>query len=528
MLPITAAALLAACAHSPQNPPQHLGTLQMPAQWKNQNAEPAQNAAAVDIQAWWQHLNDAQLNNLIARAFENNATFLAAEQALIQARAQSQAAGAALLPSIGASTGANRSRTGNAEQRTRYSAGLDASWEIDLWGRKSSAADASAANAAAAQATLDDAQRTLAADVALAYVQLRSLGQRLHIAQTSLAMLEQTGQIIAWRAASGLASSLEVQQSRQSLAQQRAQIPALQASRAQSLHTLATLLGEPAAVLAAQLDGAAEQTAQNTSQGTAEGPAQSTSGLAGLLRPTSSKVDLDRGQPFVQTLAEMKRAIEALPPIPQSSPALAAALASTPVHTIERRPDVRARIHRVEAAMAQLAAQEVANWPTFRLSANWTSGAATLAALSNGASIGASIAASIAATLFDGGANAAQIRAQSAALQQARLALRGAVLTALQEVEDALVQRQANAQRLDHLHQAHQAAHNAAMLAMLRYESGLVDFPTVLDTQRSLLSAQDALAQATATLTGDDIRLYKALGGGWGHSAQASAQTTAH
>lgn len=532
--PVAAAAILAGCAHSPQNPAHHLGTLQMPEKWsqlQNQDNANAENSAsadmqAVNIQSWWHHFDDAQLNNLIARAFENNASFLAAEQTLIQARAQSEASGATLLPSIGASAGANRSQTGRADPRNRYSAGLDASWEIDLWGRKGSAADASAASALAAQATFDDARRTLAADVATAYVQLRSIGQRLHIAKTSLAMLEQTAQIVRWRADSGLASSLEVEQSRQSLAQQRAQIPALQASHAQAMHALATLLGEPSAELAAYL--------------APQPPAEVSPSPQLAQTPSTPKPDLGRGSseaaneaanepsnapasttsPFLQTLAHMRAALDALPPIPQSSPALAAALASTPIHTIERRPDVRARIHRVEAAMAQLAAQEVANWPTLRLSANWSSGAATLAALSNAASIGTSVAASLAASLFDGGANAAQIRAQSAALEAARQNLRGSVLLALQEVEDALALRQADAQRLAHLRTAHQAAHNAAMLAMLRYEGGLVDFQTVLDTQRSVLSAQDTLAQATASLTNGDIRLYKALGGGWGENPE--------
>jgi outer membrane protein TolC len=117
--------------------------------------------------------------------------------------------------------------------------------------------------------------------------------------------------------------------------------------------------------------------------------------------------------------------------------------------------------------------------------------------------------------LFDGGALRAQVRAQEAALDQARLAYQSTVLVALKDVEDALVALRSDRERLLRLQSAAEAAGNAALLAQQRYASGLIDFQVVLDTQRTLLGTQDSVASTTASVGTDHVRLYKALGGGW-------------
>ncbi|WP_198552414.1 TolC family protein, partial [Macromonas nakdongensis] len=126
-----------------------------------------------------------------------------------------------------------------------------------------------------------------------------------------------------------------------------------------------------------------------------------------------------------------------------------------------------------------------------------------------------SVLASVSASLFDGGAAQAQVRVQQAALEQARLAHEAAVLSALQDVENALVALQGNRERLARLEAAAASAANAELLARQRYASGLVDYGTLLDTQRTLLSVQSELETARATWSADHVRLYKALGGGW-------------
>jgi outer membrane protein TolC len=138
-----------------------------------------------------------------------------------------------------------------------------------------------------------------------------------------------------------------------------------------------------------------------------------------------------------------------------------------------------------------------------------------LRSLASGTSAANSLIASLAAPLFDGGALRAQADAQAAAFEQARLDYESAVLVALREVEDALVSLAGDRERVERLQTAAQAAANAELLARQRYQGGLIDFATVLETQRSLLSAQDSLASARVALATDHVQLYKALGGGW-------------
>ena len=126
-----------------------------------------------------------------------------------------------------------------------------------------------------------------------------------------------------------------------------------------------------------------------------------------------------------------------------------------------------------------------------------------------------SLLASVSAPLFDGGALRAQAQAQQAAVDQSLASLQGTALTALKEVEDALLALRGDRERLARQQAAAEAAANAELLARQRYQSGLIDFRTVLDTQRSLLSSQDSVASTQATLSADHVRLYKALGGGW-------------
>ena len=123
--------------------------------------------------------------------------------------------------------------------------------------------------------------------------------------------------------------------------------------------------------------------------------------------------------------------------------------------------------------------------------------------------------ASVSVPLFDGGAARAQVRAQDAALEQARIAYQATVLGALKEVENALVALRGDRERLARLRNAADAAGNAALLAQQRYASGLIDFQVVLETQRTLLSTQDSVASTAASVATDHVRLYKALGGGW-------------
>jgi outer membrane protein TolC len=197
-----------------------------------------------------------------------------------------------------------------------------------------------------------------------------------------------------------------------------------------------------------------------------------------------------------------------------------------PADTLRQRPDVRAEEARIAAALARVQVADAARYPTFSIGGSLGLSAVTLAGLTNGASVLSSLLASVSLPVLDGGANAATLRAQKAALVQAQASYQSTVLTALQEVEDALAALRGQRARLQHLQSAASAAELAALLARQRYTSGLIDFQTVLSTQRTLLSAQNSVANTLTDLGTGHVRLYKALGGGWQPDAAAAQAAT--
>ena len=419
-----------------------------------------------DLSGWWQRFNDPALTELTTQSLNANPNLQSAQAALRQARAVADAQAAGLGPSLGATASAQRSQAGNASAGSRFQAGFDASWEPDIFGRNRSAADASAADALASAANLGDVQVSLAAEVGVNYINLRALQTRLAIARDNLATQQETLQITRWRAQAGLLSSLDLEQAISATAQTEAQLPALQTGVTQSLNALAVLTGQAPGALAEALSTPAA--------------------------------------------------------IPTAPPGLAMAF---PAETLRQRPDVRAADRRVDAALSRLSAAEAARYPSFRLGGSLGLSAFTLGSLTDSASVLRSLLASVSAPLFDGGALQAQARAQQAGVDQARAAFQGTVLTALQEVEDALVALRGDTERLARLQIASTAAANADLLARQRFQSGLIGFDTVLNTQRSLLATQDGVASTRASLSTNHVRLYKALGGGWQADARAALPT---
>jgi outer membrane protein, multidrug efflux system len=428
--------------------------VEVPAAWHAAGASPA--IAPSSLAQWWLRFDDPPLGSLVAQALQANTSVASARAALLQARALRDVAAAGLLPAIGSSAAAQRNRSGGKRSVDSFQVGLDASWELDIFGANRSALQASDATARASAASLGDVQISIAAEVALNYLTLRGAQARLAIAEDNLASQLETLQITQWRLQAGLVTSLEGEQARAAAEQTRAQLPALKTSVEQSRHALAVLTGQAPAALSSVLSAAG--------------------------------------------------------PVPQAADDLALAI---PAETLRQRPDVRAAELLATAAIARVAQAEAARWPTFKLSGSLGLNALTLGSLSNGASVVSALLAGVSWPVFDGGATRAQVRAQQAALDQARAQYRAAVLTALKDVEDALVALRGNRERLLSLQDAAEAAGNAALLARQRYGSGLVDFQVVLETQRTQLSTQDSVASAKAELSADHVRLYKALGGGW-------------
>lgn len=457
VMPIAVACsvFIAGCTHTSRFDGQST-TVAVPTQWSSTAAQPQQRTPE-DLSRWWQRFGDAQMTALIEQSLQANPSVQSAQSSLRQARAQQGVSEANRLPGASASTGGTRSKREPSAASNSFKASIDASWEPDWWGIQSNNVKAAEANVAAALASLESAHVSLAAEVAQNYIELRSLQNRIAIAQSNLRIQSENEQITRWRVQAGLATSLDEEQAKSSTAQTAAQIPALQAAKTKTLHALAILSG------------------------------QVPTALMGRLSETQ--------------------------PLPTAPLDLAMAL---PVDTLRQRPDVRAQEQRVVAAVANLSAQERSNFPSLALQGSLGVSAATLSALgTSGATLATSIVASLSQTLFDGGTNSARIQERQAAVEIARISYRSTVLTALQEVEDALVQLQGDKDRLVQLKIAEEAARYAQLLANQRYSSGLVDFQTVLDTQRTLLSSQDSVATAQASISTDYVRLYKALGGGW-------------
>jgi len=416
-------------------------------------------SADVRLTAWWQGFGDAQLAALLRQAQQANTDVRLAQASLQQARALRDVAAAGLLPGLSGSAAAQRSDSNNSSSSSpvnSFKLGLDASWEPDLFGGQRSAVQAQQATAEASAASLGDVQVAVAAEVALAYISLRGNQARLAIAEANLASQLETLQITEWRLQAGLTTSLEAEQARAATEQTRAQLPALQTGIAQSRHALALLSGQPPAALDAQLAASA--------------------------------------------------------PLPQPGQDLAL---SIPAETLRQRPDVRAAELRVQAAAARVGEAEAARLPSLRIGGNVGLSALSLGTLTNGASLASALLASVSLPLFDGGAARAQVRAQQAALAQAQAAYQATVLGALRDVEDALVALRGDRERLARLQAASASAARAALLARQRHGSGLVDFQTVLETQRNQLNTEDGVATAMAAVSADHVRLYKALGGGW-------------
>ena len=416
---------------------------------------------ALSLSQWWRVFNDPVLSNLMERARQNNLDVKQAEARLRQARATRNLARAERLPTVDANASVSRSRgsekAGGGGTSSIYDNGFDASWEADIFGAKRRAVESAQASLEASQEDLRDVLVSLFSEVALNYVSYRSYGARLEITETNLAAQTETYTITRWRQQANLVTQLDVDQARVSLEQTRAGLPALKTGRDEAAHALATLLGEA---------------------------------------PASLKPLLERGRPAV--------------------PVAAAELAvGVPADVMRRRPDVRKAERELAAQTAEIGVAEAARYPDLTLSGSVGLEALKAGDLYTWGARTASGALKAGWTLFDGGQIRQKVAVQTALQEEKLGAYEASVLTALKEVENALVAYANEQDRRRALRDAETAGRSAFGLARDKYTSGLIDFQTVLTTQQSLLTVQDSLATSEAEVTSDLIRLYKALGGGW-------------
>ncbi|MFZ4396435.1 MAG: efflux transporter outer membrane subunit [Kiritimatiellia bacterium] len=409
---------------------------------------------------WWTVFNDPILTGLVARAQAGNLDVRQAVARVRAGRAEREMAMADRLPTLAANASASitrsRGQTGPARTSEHYANSLNASWELDLFGRKRHAAEAAEATWQASQEDLHDVLVSLCAEVALAYVDVRAYQLRLAIADSNLVSQMETYEITRWRLQAQLVTQLDVDQARLILEQTRASLPSLRTGLEKSKHRLATLLGLPPGAML--------------------------------------------------TLLRERRAIPVTPP---------EVAVGVPAEVLRHRPDVRRAERQFAAQTAKIGIAAADRYPNFTLSGSIGLEALVAGDLYTLAARTLSGATAAGWTLLDGGRIDQTVTEQEALRDESYGAYEAAILAALQDVEDALVAYADEQDRRRALADAEQAARSAAAVARDRYASGLIDFQTVLSTQQSLLSVQDSLASSEAQATSNLVRLYKALGGGW-------------
>jgi NodT family efflux transporter outer membrane factor (OMF) lipoprotein len=451
--------LLAGCAVGPDYVPPEISA---PPQWTAELGKglTPEHADLEALASWWSTLNDPMLTSLVERAIEGNLDLGQAKARVREARARRGISEADRFPTVDA-TGSARSthsseETGSGEGRELYAAGFDAAWELDVFGSKKRAVEAADAEVQASQEDLRDVLVSLTAEVGLNYVEVRSFQTRLSVAEANLDAQTETYNITQWRFQAGLTTQLDVEQAKYSLEQTRSEIPSLQTGLEQAKNRLCVLLGEP---------------------------------------PGSLNV----------VLAEQK----AIPVTPLEI------AVGVPADALRRRPDVRRAERQLAAQTAQVGIATADLYPTFSLLGSIGVEALSLGNLFSAGSRTRSGSAVVTWPVFDAGAIRSNIEVQSALQEQALFQYEAAVLTALEEVENALVAYAKGQRRRGSLSEATRAAKNAVDLAQSQYSSGLIDFNNLLIAQRSLLSLQEQLAASEGQVTANLISLYKALGGGW-------------
>jgi NodT family efflux transporter outer membrane factor (OMF) lipoprotein len=466
MLAIFAGSGLAACVAV--GPDYQTPSVDVPSAWSR--SDPGANAertvsAPTDMARWWRELNDPVLEALVADALAANLDLATARAQLREARARRALAGAQLGPSVDVSASASRSQsseeTGGGNSRELYSAGFDAGWEADVFGGLRRGVEAAEADVEASVESLRDTQVSLVAEVVLNYVDLRTAERRLAVTEANIAALEEIRQLAQWRLQAGLVSQLDVAQARTEVESAGAGLPALRSAMVEARNRLAVLLGSAPGALMNRL------------------------AATGVI------------------------------PLAERSAAL-----GIPADMLRRRPDVRAAERRLAAQTARLGEAQSERYPRFNLSGSIGLEAFALSALGNSGASVYSLLASITAPIFDSGRIKANIATQDALLEQALLGYKSAVLTALEDVENALAALADADERRQRLEQAAESARETLQLAEQRYAGGLTDFLTVLDSRRTLLNLENDLASSSGQLSGAQIQLYKALGGGWSPNSQ--------
>jgi NodT family efflux transporter outer membrane factor (OMF) lipoprotein len=412
--------------------------------------------------AWWTVFGDPTLNSLVDTAFRQNLDVRVAGTRIQQARAQRNIAVGNLFPqsqsALAAYAHGQITENLNVPLPSNFNVwatGLNASWELDFWGRYRRTIESSDADLSASVEQYGDTLILVLSEVATTYVELRTFEQRLDYARQNVEIQKGSLELAEARFKLGVATELDVHQARSSLAQTESTIPQLEAGRRQSSNRLCTLLGVPVDDLANQFAHA---------------------------------------------------------PIPKAPPEVAVGL---PADLLRRRPDVRQAERQVAAQSAQIGVAEADLYPRVSLNGFLGYAADDIERLFRSTSFTAFFIPNVQWNVLNYGRIANNIAKQDARLEGAALQYQQTVLNAGQEVEDALVGFLQSQRQAARLAESVREAERSVELVLVQYRGGVTDFNRVFNTQAVLVSQQDQLAIAQGQIALNLIRVYKAMGGGW-------------
>jgi outer membrane protein, multidrug efflux system len=474
--------LLAGCAVGPDYT---TPSVPVPASWANAD----KNAAAQPLQLadWWTSLDDPTLTALIEQAVQTNLDVAKARAKVREARATRQEKLGTLQPTLEAtaSATANRSASGTtmstqggfastqtvsgsgqgvaASSYSLFQGGFDASWELDLFGANYRGVEAATYSLQATQEDLNDTLLTLIGDVAKYYVLARGYQARVALARRTAAAYRDTASLTRRKFEAGTTSAVDVAKAEGQTYSVEADILSLETSYSESVHRLGVLMGEGPAALQARL------------------------------------------------------AATAPIPSPPQSPRT-----GLPADLLQRRPDVRKAERQLAQATANIGKAEAALYPSVSLTGNISTTGLQLGNLANASSIAFSIGPTLNVPLFKGGQLRAAVEVAQAQRDQYFIAFRSSILTALEDVENALVSLAQDRGRMDKLAASSRSYADAYELSRMLYVAGGQSFLDVLDAERSLYSARDTLLQTQVSAATSYISLCKGLGGGWNRPVDSS------
>ncbi len=416
-------------------------------------------SSQIDMAQWWTVFHDSILTSLMQRAIASNLDLRQAESRILQARAARGTATSGFFPTLSTADSFTRSRTppsGPGSTRNFFQAGLDAAWELDVFGGVRRGFEAAGADLEAAVEDRRDVLVTLTGEVAVNYLNLRGLQQQIVIARSNLKAQQHSADITRQRFQAGLIGALDVASADAQAATTASQVPVLESSARQTIYALSVLLAlEPGAL--------------------------------------------------VQELAPTAEIPAAPPDVPVGLPS----------DLLRRRPDIRRAEAQIHAATARIGVATADLFPKFTLTGSLGFESDKLALLNHFSQRFWSFGPAMSWPIFDAGRIHSNIEVQRALREQSFLGYKKTVLTALQEVEAALIAHAKEQEHRQALLAAVTADRKAVDLATILYTEGQAEFLDVLIAQRSLYVAQDALVQSNRALSTDMVALYKALGGGW-------------